>query len=191
MREIVFAAARRDPKSQPIALPLIGHRGGSPDGTELPPAMTESDLLIRPGEVRDVEVLTAFNLALAWETERRVLEVSTVQAGVRGLLANPQSGFYLVAEVASLVVASLMVTFEWSDWRNKAFWWIQSVYVEPAHRRCGVFTRLFQEVRARAASSGEVCGLRLYVEQQNRAAQATYRSLGMAETHYDMYEAGF
>ncbi|MCU0961285.1 MAG: GNAT family N-acetyltransferase [Pirellulaceae bacterium] len=150
--------------------------------------MTESDLLIRLGEDRDVVALTAFNAAMAWETERRALDVATVQAGVRSLLANPQAGFYVVAEAAGEVIACLMVTFEWSDWRNKVFWWIQSVYVVPTHRRRGVFTRLFQDVRSRAAARQDVCGLRLYVEQHNRAAQATYRSLGMAETHYDMYE---
>jgi GNAT superfamily N-acetyltransferase len=150
--------------------------------------MTASDLLIRLGEDRDVEALTVFNVAMAWETERRALDVPTVQAGVRSLLANPQAGFYVVAEDAGVVIACLMVTFEWSDWRNQVFWWIQSVYVVPAHRRRGVFTGLFQDVRARAAARQDVCGLRLYVEQHNRAAQDTYRSLGMAETHYDMYE---
>ena len=84
-----------------------------------------------------------------------------------------------------------MVTFEWSDWRNKSFWWIQSVYVHPAQRRRGIFTRLFRAVQEMAAARNDVCGLRLYVEQHNHVAQATYKSLGMDETHYDMYEVAF
>jgi GNAT superfamily N-acetyltransferase len=136
----------------------------------------------------DAAILAAFNVAMAAETESRRLDLPTVTAGVRSLLGNPQAGFYLVAEQAGQVVGALMVTFEWSDWRNKVFWWIQSVYVEPACRRQGIFTRLFQEVRSWAMARTDVCGLRLYVEQHNHVAQATYKSLGMDETHYDMYE---
>jgi GNAT superfamily N-acetyltransferase len=150
--------------------------------------MTTSDLLIRTGEERDADILAAFNVAMARETEARELDLATVRLGVRSLLAHPQAGFYLVAQRESIVIGALMVTFEWSDWRNKVFWWIQSVYVEPAQRRQGVFTRLFEDVRSRAAARNDVCGLRLYVEQQNHVAQATYKSLGMDETHYDMYE---
>jgi len=143
---------------------------------------------IRPAESRDTAVLAAFNVAMADETVSRRLDLPTVTAGVCGLLENPQAGFYLVAEQQGQVVGSLMVTYEWSDWRNKCFWWIQSVYVQPAWRRRGIFTRLFQDVRSRAAARSDVCGLRLYVEQHNHIAQATYKSLGMDETHYDMYE---
>jgi GNAT superfamily N-acetyltransferase len=146
---------------------------------------------IRLAEARDTAVLAAFNVAMAEETESRRLDPPTVAAGVRGLLENPQAGFYLVAEQQGQVVGSLMVTFEWSDWRNKCFWWIQSVYIQSALRRRGIFTRLFQDVRSRAAARTDVCGLRLYVEQHNHVAQATYKSLGMDETHYDMYEVAF
>jgi ribosomal protein S18 acetylase RimI-like enzyme len=143
---------------------------------------------IRVGEQKDAAALTDFNLSMALETEDRQLDRPTVTAGVLALLDNPASGFYMVTEVDGLVVAGLMVTYEWSDWRNSRFWWIQSVYVAPTHRRQGIFTRLYQAVGQMAESRDDVCGLRLYVEQNNAIAQATYRSLGMDETHYDMYE---
>jgi len=146
------------------------------------------EIHVRAGESRDTHTIAAFNVAMAIETESRQLDPPTVTDGVRALLANPDAGFYLVAEKRGEIVGSLMVTFEWSDWRNKCFWWIQSVYVAPAARRRGVFTQLFHDVRSRAAARSDVCGLRLYVEQHNQVAQATYKSLGMDETHYDMYE---
>ncbi len=146
---------------------------------------------IRLGEARDTTALAQFNLAMAWETESRQLDSETVLAGVASLLKNPGAGFYLVAEQGSRIVACLMVTFEWSDWRNKCFWWIQSVYVMPEQRRQGIFKRLFEQVRLMAQQRTDICGLRLYVEQHNAVAQATYKSLGMDETHYDMYEVEF
>ncbi len=146
------------------------------------------EMQIRPAEKQDTAVLAAFNVAMALETEDRRLDLDTVTAGVTSLLKNPPFGFYLVAEQQGCVVGALLVTFEWSDWRNKCFWWIQSVYVQPAHRRRGIFTRLYEGVRGMAAAREDVCGLRLYVEQHNHIAQATYKSLGMDESHYDMYE---
>ncbi len=128
---------------------------------------------------------------MALETENRRLDPETVTAGVLSLLAAPSGGFYVVAEQGGAVVAGLMVTYEWSDWRNKWFWWIQSVYVIPSHRRQGVFKSLFERVKLMAQQRDDVCGLRLYVEQHNINAQATYTSLGMDETHYDMYEVEF
>ncbi len=146
---------------------------------------------IRIGEAKDAKILTQFNIAMAQETENRQLDRATVTAGVRSLISNPDAGFYVVAQQGSEVVGALMVTYEWSDWRNRRFWWIQSVYVRPSHRRQGIFRKLFEGVRARAAARDDVCGLRLYVEQNNAVAQATYRSLGMDETHYEMYETEF
>jgi GNAT superfamily N-acetyltransferase len=148
----------------------------------------KSEIQIRVAGQQDTAVLAAFNVAMAQETEDRRLDPAIVTAGVASLLENPQFGFYLVATQAECVVGALLVTFEWSDWRNKCFWWIQSVYVPTAHRRCGIFTRLFREICAMAAARDDVCGLRLYVEQHNHIAQVTYKSLGMDETHYDMYE---
>ncbi|UCG59953.1 MAG: GNAT family N-acetyltransferase [Phycisphaerales bacterium] len=147
------------------------------------------ELTVRIGEDTDINVLARFNVALAWETEHKELPLPVVTRGVQTLLRNPQYGFYVVAEHANTVVGSLMVTFEWSDWRCGLFWWIQSVYVYPESRRRGVFGRLFEFVEERASCEPDVCGLRVYVEQSNRAAQSTYTKVGMKETPYSkVYE---
>jgi GNAT superfamily N-acetyltransferase len=148
-----------------------------------------TELGIRRGTQRDVPTIAAFNRAMARETEQRELATDAVEAGVRGLLARPQAGFYLVAEEAGEAVGSLMVTPEWSDWRNAYFWWVQSVYVVPAARRRGVYRALYGHVRELAAGQSDVCGFRLYVERENRAARDTYLALGMVETPYRLYEA--
>jgi len=139
----------------------------------------------------DVAVLADFNLRLAWETERRRLDPATVQRGVQGLIASPAYGFYLVAETADQAVGCLLITFEWSDWRDGIFWWIQSVYVRDDHRRQGVFTALFEAVRRQARAEPRCCGLRLYVEKDNDRAQKTYAKLGMTPTHYLIEEIDF
>ncbi len=143
---------------------------------------------IRLGTEDDLATLVEFNCAMAGETEARALAVDTVTAGVRTLLHNPELGFYVVAELGREVAGALMITFEWSDWRNASFWWIQSVYVKPAFRRRGVYRRLHDFVRVHAHRRGGVCGFRLYVERQNRTAQRTYAALGMRESGYLMYE---
>jgi len=145
-------------------------------------------LKIRRATLRDAPALVAFNSAMALETERKVLLPSVIRAGVRGLLRRPDSGFYLVAERGGEVIAALMVTKEWSDWRNGDFWWIQSVYVRPQFRRRGVYRRLYRHLQALAAKKRAVCGFRLYVERRNHRAQATYRASGMERTHYLVFE---
>lgn len=147
-----------------------------------------AQLKIRRATLRDAPALVAFNGAMALETERKVLLPKVIGAGVRGLLRRPDSGFYLVAEIKAEVVAALMVTKEWSDWRNGDFWWIQSVYVRPQFRRQGIYRRLYGYLRALAAKKRAVCGFRLYVERHNRRAQATYRACGMERTHYLVFE---
>ena len=139
----------------------------------------------RPG---DADTIAAFNIAMAFETEGKQLLPEVIGAGVRRLLADPQLGFYLVAEADGAIAGSLMVTTEWSDWRNGRFWWIQSVYVPAQWRRSGVFRALYGHVTREAAAQPDVCGLRLYVEHENTEAQATYRSLGMRATDYLMFE---
>ena len=143
---------------------------------------------IRPAVAADADMLAAFNSAMALETEHKRLLPAVVGAGVRRMLAEPAFGFYLVAEAEGRVIGSLMVTTEWSDWRNGRFWWIQSVYVVPGWRRRGVFRALYGQVRERAAREPDVCGFRLYVERDNANAQATYRSLGMDATDYLLFE---
>ncbi len=152
----------------------------------------EHQINLRLADEHDVDALVRFNRAMARETEAKDLAVETLTAGVRNLLRNDQYGFYVVAEAADAegqqkVVGSLMITYEWSDWRDAVFWWIQSVYVAPEFRRRGVYRRLYDFVKERAAEQN-VCGFRLYVERENVAAQRTYERLGMTETHYKMYE---
>ena len=150
--------------------------------------MTDQTLAIRPATLNDAQALADFNSAMAMETENMTLAPEVILAGVRNLITNPHRGFYLVAEVEDKVVASLMVTTEWSDWRNGEFWWVQSVYVQAAWRRQGLYTRLYNKVKQLAQQQGDVCGFRLYVEQDNHIAQQTYKQLGMAETHYNLFE---
>ena len=145
-------------------------------------------LRIRRATRRDAPALIAFNSAMALETERKALFPQVIGAGVRGLLRRPAAGFYLVADVDKAVVGALMVTKEWSDWRNGDFWWIQSVYVRPEYRRRGVYRRLYRHLQAMAAKERAVCGFRLYVERNNRRAQATYLAAGMERTHYVVFE---
>ena len=132
--------------------------------------------------------LAGFNAAMARETEERELSKDVVLSGVKGLMARPEHGFYMVAEKEGVLVGSLMVTIEWSDWRNGFFWWIQSVYVRPEYRRQGVYRRLYEAVKTRSISRPDVCGFRLYVETENTIAQKTYEDLGMREISYKMYE---
>jgi len=145
-------------------------------------------LLIRAATLADMADLVAWNAAMAWETERKRLDPEILRRGVAGVLEQPRRGFYLVAEHAGVAVGSLLVTFEWSDWRGGDFWWIQSVYVDPAARRGGVFRALYAAVGQRAAAAGAV-GLRLYVETENRRPADLYEGLGMQRCHYWMYEA--
>ena len=143
---------------------------------------------IRLAKKTDAATLIEFNAAMALETEGKRLLPKVIGAGVRALLANPASGFYVIAKESASVVAALMVTKEWSDWRNGDFWWIQSVYVRPEFRRRGVYKRLYGHVQALAARDARVCGFRLYVDRGNRRAQAAYRAVGMERTRYLVLE---
>lgn len=126
---------------------------------------------------------------MARETEDRELDRQTVTAGVRALFEHPEHGFYVVADAGDRLAGSLMITTEWSDWRDGLFWWIQSVYVRPEHRRQGVYRALYRFVEDLSRERPEVCGFRLYVDRDNHRAQETYRSLGMSRTGYLVYEA--
>lgn len=141
--------------------------------------------LARPG---DAMRIAGFNNAMAMETESRALGEETVCAGVEAVFSDEGMGFYVVAEHAGDVVGALMVTYEWSDWRNGFFWWIQSVYVKPEFRRRGIYRLLYQFVVDRARSAGNVYGFRLYVERSNAIAQNVYANLGMSQTDYLMFE---
>lgn len=147
-----------------------------------------AELTIRRAASTDREIIAANNRAMAEETEGKRLDEDTVLAGVDGLFAYPDRGFYQVAERDGRILGQLMVTKEWSDWRNADFWWIQSVYVAPDARRRGVFTALYRQLEAEARADRSVCGLRLYTERGNENAQRTYEALGMRPAHYRMYE---
>lgn len=149
--------------------------------------MTQT-IQIRSAQVHDISSLVEFNVAMAKETENKQLIPDLVTRGVTRVFEEPRLGFYVVAEITGRVVGSLMVTQEWSDWRNGSFWWIQSVYVRPKARHQGVFRSLYAHVKERAQADTSVCGLRLYVEQNNLIAQKTYEGIGMEATPYGMYE---
>ena len=146
---------------------------------------------IRPATAQDVDVLSGFQQAMAAETEEKGLDPARLRRGIGYLLDHPGEGHYLIAERGGKAAGSLMVTFEWSDWRGGRFWWIQSVYVDPAHRRQGVYSALHRAIEAQARQDPRACGIRLYVERDNDGAQATYRNLGMRETDYRLFEAEF
>lgn len=141
-------------------------------------------LHIRAATPADEPVVAAFNAALAWESEGKKLHEPTLAAGVRALLADPHKGFYTVAERGGEVVGQVLITFEWSDWRNGWYWWIQSVYVREDARREGVFRALFDHLKAKAEADPTVIGLRLYVENDNRRAHGVYAAMGMTVEPY-------
>ncbi len=149
------------------------------------------EITVRPATLADLEVLVRFNAAIAKETEGRNLDMKRLRKGTRAVLESSARGFYLVAETKAGVVGQLFVTYEWSDWRNGLFWWIQSVYVEPSVRGRGVYRALHAHVLSDARARGDVCGLRLYVEKENEAAQEAYTRLGMTRTPYRVYEQDF
>lgn len=144
-------------------------------------------LSIRPAVTADAPVLCAWIAAMAQETENLALDLAVLERGVRSVFEQPRRGFYLVAERDGVAVGGLLVTYEWSDWRNGDYWWIQSVYVVPEARRDGVFRALYTEVTRRAREANAV-SLRLHVETENRRAQQTYAELGMRPYSYAMYE---
>jgi GNAT superfamily N-acetyltransferase len=146
---------------------------------------------VRAASTDDLQSLVQFNMAMAAETEQRRLHEPTITAGVSRVLSDADLGFYLVACVSEIVAGGLLVTREWSDWRNGTFWWIQSVYVLPEYREQGIFKALYSDVRKRAENTADVCGLRLYVENQNRGAQSVYQSMGMSPTPYQVFEEEF
>jgi len=143
---------------------------------------------IRKAQKQDIDALIGFNEAMALETEGKELSTGTLRKGVEAVFDDPQKGFYVVAQDSGRAVGGLMITFEWSDWRNAWFWWIQSVYIRPEARGKRIYSQMYDFVKAKAASSGNVCGFRLYVETDNAHAQRVYESVGMHASKYLMYE---
>ena len=151
----------------------------------------ETAIEIRTAAATDAATLARFNAAMALESEDVVLDTDVVTAGVRAALADSGKAFYLLADVDGNPVGQLMVTYEWSDWRNGWIWWVQSVYVRPEFRRQGVYRRLYRRLQAMAEAQGDVRGIRLYVMRENLTAKRTYESLGMRHSEYDLYETDF
>lgn len=152
-------------------------------------------LTVRLARPDDAATIASFSAAMALETEGRRLDPERLYDGTIALLEFPDRGFFMVAELEQggnrQLLGQLMITYEWSDWRNGVFWWIQSVYVDPAWRRQNVFRLMHETVMARAKASPNVCGVRLYVEESNGTAQAVYRRVGLTPSSYAIFETDF
>jgi GNAT superfamily N-acetyltransferase len=142
---------------------------------------------IRKANNRDAEAIIDFQKKMAWETEKLKLVPETVEKGVNAVFANKALGQYWIAEEDGNTIASLLITYEWSDWRNSNVWWFQSVYVVPDYRRKGIFRSMYNHIKDEADKQN-IAGLRLYVETKNTRAQRTYEALGMQNEHYTMFE---
>lgn len=149
------------------------------------------NIAIRQADLADAALIAEFNLRLARETENLLLEPARVAAGVAAILRDPAKGLYFLAEMEGQVAGQVMITYEWSDWRNGNFWWLQSVYVRAEVRRRGVFRALFDHLVRLARNSREVAGIRLYMHADNRTARNSYQRLGMSHTKYEVFEMGW
>ena len=152
------------------------------------------EIAIRQATRSDAATIADFNSQMALETEQRKLEPERVRAGVDALLADPAKGSYYLAETPNrtqAIAGQLLITYEWSDWRNGNFWWIQSVYVAKEFRGNGIFRALFEHVETLAKERDAVCGLRLYVDAHNDGARKTYERLRMTRTNYELFEIDF
>ena len=143
---------------------------------------------IRLANEADVDALVEFNRAMALETEGKTLSAAILEPGVSAVFDDKNKGFYVVAQESGLIVGGLLVTSEWSDWRNKWFWWIQSVYIRPDYRGQSLYRRMYDFVKDLANEKGDVSGFRLYVEHDNEHAQRVYEKVGMTRSHYVLYE---
>lgn len=148
-------------------------------------------LITRKGTLADTETIVQFQKNMALETEGKTLQEFAIKSGVTEVIKDTQKGTYLVAEYEGHIIGSLLITYEWSDWRNGWFWWIQSVYVKNEWRRKGVYSHLYDEVKKLSSGVKNICGIRLYVEKENIIAQTVYKKLGMHDTKYLLYETEF
>ena len=149
------------------------------------------NIMTRQATNSDAVIIADFNASMAKETENLELDRERLRKGTEALLADSSKGIYYLAETDGKVVGQLMITYEWSDWRNATFWWIQSVFVHPDYRQQGIFRSLYHHVESIARKRGDVCGLRLYVDTSNKHAQQTYESIGLKRSHYQMMDMDF
>lgn len=143
---------------------------------------------IRKATQSDLESLVDFQLLMARETEEVILNKTTVTKGVSAVLSDPAKGSYYVTETDGKLVASLLTTFEWSDWRNGTVLWIQSVYVLPEFRRKGIYRNMYSFLKEKVLADKNLKGIRLYADKSNYPAQKTYKTLGMNPDHYTTFE---
>ncbi len=143
---------------------------------------------IRTANVDDAEIISGFQLAMALETEELALDRTKVTAGVHAVFLDPHKGKYFVAEVDKKVVSSLLLTPEWSDWRNQWVWWIQSVYILPEFRKKKIFSQMYGFIKDLVETDPEAAGLRLYVDLSNKNAREVYKAIGMDGEHYQLFE---
>lgn len=143
---------------------------------------------IRAAQISDLEQLVDFQITMALESENLHLDKDILQQGILSVLNDKTKGSYFVVEDENNLIASLLITYEWSDWRNKIVWWIQSVFVVPEFRQKGVFKKLYNHIQAIVENDDTICGLRLYVDKQNIRAQNVYRNIGMNGEHYQVFE---
>lgn len=143
---------------------------------------------IRKALNKDIDVIARYNYNLAYETENKILNMNILTKGVEAIIKDENKGIYHVCEINGEVVGQIMYTFEWSDWRNGTFLWIQSAYVNKEFRGMGVFKALYKFIRDIADNDNNICGIRLYVEKENTIAKKTYKNIGMKECNYYIYE---
>lgn len=143
---------------------------------------------IRKALNKDIDVIARYNYNLAYETENKILNMNILTKGVEAIIKDENKGIYHVCEINGEVVGQIMYTFEWRDWRNGTFLWIQSVYVNKEFRGMGVFKALYKFIRDIADNDNNICGIRLYVEKENTIAKKTYKNIGMKECNYYIYE---
>lgn len=146
------------------------------------------NLHYRKGRLEDAASIRDFQIAMAFETEKLKLDKNVCEKGVHAVFKDPAKGQYFVCEINSRVVASMLITYEWSDWRDGNVWWIQSVYVVPEERGKKIFSGLYRHVKELTTKDESIRGLRLYVEKENASAKKVYHALGMSGEHYDLFE---
>jgi ribosomal protein S18 acetylase RimI-like enzyme len=151
---------------------------------------TDAEVTVREADTRDCEVIAQFNVALARESEGTALKLPVVRQGVQALVADRRKGIYFVADFAGAVIGQVLITYEWSDWRNGNIWWLQSVYVQQEFRRRGVFKMLLTHVLEKARRQSQVCSVRLYMDADNATARQAYERLGFKQTNYVVFETG-
>ena len=143
---------------------------------------------VRPAKKEDADSIVDFQLKMALETENLELDQGVVEKGVASVFKDPGKGTYYITESEGNIIASLLTTREWSDWRNGQVLWLQSLYVLPEYRRKGIFKRMYFFLKNKVEKDEELKGLRLYVDKSNLIAQKVYNAIGMDHEHYQMYE---